>query len=695
VSLRWKLSSGIGLVLVLLVAAVSVDRSLGASEAAALDRADSALRAAALAFRISTRAGMLRARQSEVLGGDPAALSVARAEREEVERDCQQVRRLGAGNGEALDRVDRVERLLERWWQEEMQRPDAPRREATRMPDSIVAASDELARLEYAAADTARAEAQAFDARRQLLLSLCAASTFAVGVFVVLGLARRLLRRLAAIQNAASRVADGDLGGVALPAVARDELGKVEEAVERMLVTLRTVAEVSQRIGRGDLTSQLEPRGDRDVLGSALAAMTENLREVLYGVRDTSNVLAATSEEITASSARVAKGAEEQTTATEETSSTMEEMAAQMRQVARNAETISSHVGNVAGAIQTMAGSNEQVASIGETLGQKMSATTAMIEEVTKAVEYIAATAQALSDAAQQVAQEATQGGRLLDDTVDKLTAVSDRTQRSSAVVEGLAARSREIGMIVKVIEEIADQTNLLALNAAIEAARAGDAGRGFGVVADEVRKLAERSMKATKDIRAVIEVAQSDNAAAIEVARSNIEGIRQGAAQVARTGDALRKIIDSIEQVSSQVSEVNNATQQQSATSREVMNGVTRMRETVALLERATRDQVESSRGILASTRTMAQMTQQVAEATVEQQTAGEQILKSIEHISRVSSENLSAVQELHRTAERLARQAGGLQDLVESFRDQGPRKMGPKSNRDTSLPRLRGQGA
>jgi methyl-accepting chemotaxis protein len=657
-SLRWKLSAGIGLVLLLLVAAVVADHLLAASETAALERTDSAQQAAALAYRIR-------------------ALVAARADREDIERDCQKVRRLSAGHADALDHVDRIERLLDR------------------SPDAIAPATDELARIENTAADAARVEAQGLDARRLLLLTLCAVSTFVLGVFVVIGLSRSLLRRLAAIQDAASRVADGDLRGVGLPTVAHDELGRVEEAVQRMLGTLHTVAEVSQRIGKGDLTSQLEPHGERDVLGSALAAMTDNLREVLYGVRDTSHVLSATSEEITASSARVAKGAEEQTTATEETSSTMEEMAAQMRHVAKNAETISSHVGNVAGAIQTMASSNEQVASIGETLGQKMSATTSMIEEVTKAVEYIAATAQALSDAAQQVAQEATQGGRLLDDTVDKLSAVSDRTQRSSAVVEGLAARSREIGMIVKVIEEIADQTNLLALNAAIEAARAGDAGRGFGVVADEVRKLAERSMKATKDIRAVIEVAQSDNAAAIEVARSNIEGIRQGAAQVARTGDALRKIIDSIEQVSSQVSEVNNATQQQSATSREVMNSVTRMKETVAILERATREQVESSRGILASTRTMAHMTQQVAEATVEQQTAGEQILKSIEHISRVSSENLSAVQELHRTAERLARQAGGLQDLVESFRDQGPRRVGPKSSREMSVPRLRGQSA
>jgi methyl-accepting chemotaxis protein len=343
-----------------------------------------------------------------------------------------------------------------------------------------------------------------------------------------------------------------------------------------------------------------------------------------------------------------------------------------------------------------MARSNEAVATSGETLAESVAQTSATIEEMTKSVMYIAMTAQALSDTAQQVAQEATAGGRLLDDTVEKLVAVSERSQRSSAVVEALAARSREIGSIVKVIEEIADQTNLLALNAAIEAARAGDAGRGFAVVADEVRKLAERSMKATKEISAVIDVAQKDNSAAVDVSRKNIEEIREGAELVSRTGDALRKIIDSIEQVTAQVREVNHATQQQSTTSQVVMTGVTRMKETAGQMVHATRAQVESSRSVLQSTQVMTQMTQQVAESSIQQRTAGEQVLKAVEHINRVSLQNLSAVQELHRAAQRLASQAGGLEELVEAFRDQAPAKRIPAAKRGAAgAPRLEEAGA
>lgn len=72
---------------------------------------------------------------------------------------------------------------------------------------------------------------------------------------------------------------------------------------------------------------------------------------------------------------------------------------------------------------------------------------------------------------------------------------------------------SEKINEVSAFIKEIADETKMLGLNAAIEAARAGDAGRGFGVVAEEIRKLSDQSKstvpkikKLTDDIRHKIE---------------------------------------------------------------------------------------------------------------------------------------------------------------------------------------------
>ena len=71
--------------------------------------------------------------------------------------------------------------------------------------------------------------------------------------------------------------------------------------------------------------------------------------------------------------------------------------------------------------------------------------------------------------------------------------------------VKSLGEEATNINQIMTLITNINKQTNLLALNASIEAARAGDAGLGFGVVANEVRNLSSQTEDAIGTIRETV----------------------------------------------------------------------------------------------------------------------------------------------------------------------------------------------
>ncbi len=191
--------------------------------------------------------------------------------------------------------------------------------------------------------------------------------------------------------------------------------------------------------------------------------------------------------------------------------------------------------------------------------------TAAAMDEITSTVRQTAAGANRANGVVEEARVEAEQSGEVVRRAVDAMS--------------GIERSSNEISEIISVIDGIAFQTNLLALNAGVEAARAGDAGRGFAVVASEVRALAQRSAEAAKDVKTRI--------------MASSEQVDAGVELVSETGKALQRIIGRIAEISTLVSQIATAADQQANGLQQVNTAVSEMdgvtQQNAAMVEEAT----------------------------------------------------------------------------------------------------------
>jgi methyl-accepting chemotaxis protein len=274
----------------------------------------------------------------------------------------------------------------------------------------------------------------------------------------------------------------------------------------------------------------------------------------------------------------------------------------------------------VSSATSTVAQSSSSVSILAEKSGAGITQSLKAMDDLSNTVSEVANKAEQASALAKQTVDLSEKGVTLAGKAEKGMEGIMQSVDETSTIITDITGQMEEIGKIVDVITGIAEQTGLLALNAAIEAARAGDAGMGFAVVADEVKSLALESQKSAENIANIIGNLQKKSHLVSDSMKISATEVKAGNVAVSETLEVFNQIVQAINVVHNNMTEVAGAAEEQAAAVEEITASV---------------HEVES-------------MVQKTAEEAVGSAAATEEVTASIDQITRAISEAAVSVQRI-----------------------------------------------
>ncbi|MBI5183038.1 MAG: hypothetical protein HY999_01555 [Nitrospinae bacterium] len=344
-------------------------------------------------------------------------------------------------------------------------------------------------------------------------------------------------------------------------------------------------------------------------------------------------------------------------------SSSIIEMTASTEEVAEKSERLSSSLMDTSSSIEEMATSVKEVANNIEFLSVSAEETGSAISDIDTSIKGVEKNARISLKMSTESSADAEDGKRSVIHTIEGMKRIKEVIEDSANIIFVLGKRSKEIGDILKVIEHVAEKTNLLAVNAGILAAHAGEHTGGFGVIATEIRELADRTASSIKEISKIIKTVQKESLDAVErikvASKSGTEGVRLST----QAGEALDKILHSIDRSKEMADQIAIATSDQTEGSRVVRDAIENVTNLLKQMTKATREQASASEQIIKATGDVMDTSGEIKRITIEQAKCGDNIKQMINEVTEKIRDISRGIEEQRRGGEEIIR---GVKDIA-----------------------------